>query len=227
MVHAGPHPRHCAVRVGVGRLRPLASIQLKSGTVLVPSYHSPGNDNGLLCHGFVMLSDDNGTSWKLGATEFGEGKHLFNECQAAELANGSVVINARSLKDPALRPQRLQALSNDGGKTFPYTRVLTGMYEPVEGIEGSLAIDTATDTLLYAGAVGTLGSGLFRENLTLWESPDGGETWRMRQVVDPGPAGYCAMVVLRNGSAAVLWEMRDTRQLAWTPQHIVFRALAP
>ena len=33
------------------------------------------------------------------------------------------------------------------------------------------------------------------------------------------------LVVLRNGSAAVLWEQRDSRQLAFVPQRIVFRVL--
>lgn len=208
--------------VGLG---PPASIQLRrgphAGRVVVPAYHSPGNDNGLISDGYTMLSDDGGATWRLGAKSFGDAKERGlhpNECQAAELANGSVIINARSIKDPVTRPQRLQTISDDGGESFGPLRVLNGVYEPVEGIEGSLAINASSNRLLYAGAMG-----LTREKLTLWESTDGGGTWSVVQVIDPGSAGYCSMVVLNNGSAAIHWEIYG---LPPAGGHTVFRVLA-
>ena len=103
--------------VGLG---PPGAIQLRTGRILVPAYHSvygtyPQDDNGDWSHGHVLLSDDNGSSWKLGATQFGRGSHYSNECQAVELRNGSVLIISRSISDPVWQPHHLGTLSDDGG----------------------------------------------------------------------------------------------------------------
>ena len=63
----------------------------------------------------VRFADDNGSSWQLGATQFGRGSHYSNECQAVELRNGSVLIISRSISDPVWQPHHLGTLSDDGG----------------------------------------------------------------------------------------------------------------
>ena len=69
----------------------LFSLQLKSGRIIVPSYHSKvrGNLINNIVHGHVMLSDDNGASWRLGKQEngFGSGNRLVNENQAGICQN--------------------------------------------------------------------------------------------------------------------------------------------
>ena len=92
--------------IGLG---PPGALQLRSGRILVPAYHSvngvyPEDDNGDWSHGHVLLSDNNGSSFFLGATQFGSGAHYSNECQAVELRNGSVLIITRSISDPSWRP---------------------------------------------------------------------------------------------------------------------------
>ena len=63
--------------VGTG---PPGSIQLRSGRLLAPAYHSKfrGNLVNNLVHGHTMFSDDAGDTWQLGARQFGSG----DKCRA-------------------------------------------------------------------------------------------------------------------------------------------------
>ena len=126
--------------VGTG---PPGSLELSTGRVLVPAYHSTTRGNILnnIAHGHVLLSDDGGVSWRLGNHGndfFGSGDKYTNEDQAVELRNGSVLINARSLANPGINQQRIQARSDDGGETFAVTSYAAELPQPVNGCEGSI-----------------------------------------------------------------------------------------
>lgn len=80
--------------IGLG---PPNAIQLTSGPIIVPSYHSlTPNDDGELSMHHTMYSDDHGATWSLGGN-FTYGHHYPNECSAVEIAPNRVLINARGL----------------------------------------------------------------------------------------------------------------------------------
>ena len=92
---------------------------------MTPSYHGNVRANLInnIVHGFTLLSDDDGDTFYLGATDYsGNGKSAHNWCnenQAVELKNGSLLASARSPAIPIYTPlRRLQTVSLDGGKTF-------------------------------------------------------------------------------------------------------------
>ena len=117
--------------VGLG---PPGGIQLSTGRLLIPGYHTTLiKGNGLASKGHTIYSDDGGRVWRMGSADFGS-PYLLNECQAVELKNGSVLINARTLVS-----RRVQIISDDGGLTFGNAYVVPGIVEPMEGISLSMS----------------------------------------------------------------------------------------
>ncbi len=170
--------------VGTG---PPGAIQLISGRIVVPSYHSVVHDtNGEISRSHAMLNDDPmgaAQHWRLGGTvpavaRFG--LFLTNECQAVEIAPNHILLAARGFL-----LHRIQALSVDGGETFqdPYT---IGITEPLEGCAGSIISDD-TGTLFYSG---TVNADPKRFNMTVWSSRDKGGSWQLQRVVDTGRTAY-------------------------------------
>eukprot|EP00750_Incisomonas_marina_P030423 INCI750.1.p1 GENE.INCI750.1~~INCI750.1.p1 ORF type:complete len:380 (+),score=49.90 INCI750.1:217-1356(+) len=203
--------------IGLG---PPGSIQLRSGRILTPAYHTFGiRWNGQFTHGHTVLSDDNGETWRLGATQYGRATHFSNEVQAVELRNGSILVNAR-----AILTHRVQALSSDGGETFGDSWTVPELREPWDGCEGSLVINDARDTLFYTGPNT---AGIYRTNLTLWASPQSdGSSWVAVRDVDPSNAGYSSMQFLYadQSAVAVLWEQQKNASVVMLPDRIVFQA---
>ena len=89
--------------VGLG---PPGGIQLTSGRLLVPGYHTnKWKGDGCASRGHTILSDDGGVTWRIGSAEFGA-PYLANECQAVQLRNGSVLINARTVTNKRIQVGR-------------------------------------------------------------------------------------------------------------------------
>ncbi len=166
--------------VGTG---PPGAIQLLSGRIVVPSYHSVVHDtNGEISRSHLMLNDDPlgaADKWRIGGVvpalaHFGF--FLTNECQAVEIAPDHILLAARGFL-----LHRIQAMSVDGGESFqdPYTISIT---EPLEGCAGSI-IQHPSGTLYYSG---TVNADPKRFNMTLWSSRDNGAHWQLQRVVDSG-----------------------------------------
>ena len=148
--------------IGLG---PPGGIQLESGRILLPAYHTFGiRFNGQFTHGHTVVSDDGGLTWRLGATQYGSATHFSNEVQAVQLRNGDILVNAR-----ALLTHRIQAMSADEGETFGESRAVPELREPLDGCEGSTVINNQKDLLLYSGPNT---AGVFRVNMTIWASPN-------------------------------------------------------
>lgn len=207
--------------VGTG---PPGSIELASGRVLVPGYHAKSRTNNNVCHGFTMLSDDSGASFYLGASAFGAADKHSNECQAVQLANGSVLINARSLANPLEHQQRIQTISTDGGKTFGPTRYVTELPQPIGGCQGSM-IRLHNGTLLFSGP----DSLLLRTGMRIWRSDSDGTRWRKQEVIDAGSSGYSSLQEMAGGKVGLLYEQSDPNDLVddvvMTPDRFIFRLL--
>jgi len=220
--------------VGIG---PPGSIQLRSGRIVVPCYHGPLRANLLnnKVHGHVMLSDDEGTSWRLASVGgFGAADKFSNENQAVELSNGSVLISARSLANPGCVQRRLQTLSNDGGETFGPTRFVPELPQPIQGCEGSIVKFPVTgelsspqmqNTLLVSGPDSTL----LRTRMSLWTSTDEGASWSSPQLIDHGTSGYSSLQIecisSQDCDALLLYEQSDTTQLVMKPDRFIFRRI--
>src|SRR5262249_40459873 len=87
---------------------PGVGIQLAGGRLVIPCDNKIAGTKAR--HSHVIYSDDHGATWKLGG---GVGPDC-NECQVAERADGSLLLNMRSYR---ANHRRLIATSKDGGLT--------------------------------------------------------------------------------------------------------------
>lgn len=204
--------------VGTG---PPGSIQLQSGRILVPSYHSNFRDDLVnnIVHGHVYLSDDDGITWRLAsASGFGEADKFSNECQAVQLKNGSVLINARSFST-LTQENRIQTLSDDGGETFGPTRYVPELPQPFDGCQGS-TVRSENGTLFFTGPA----SNYLRDHLSLWQSDDEGSSWKKILLIDSGSSGYSSLQANRGG-LDLLYEQSDKSQLTMVPDRFIYLRL--
>eukprot|EP00928_Gymnodinium_smaydae_P065299 TRINITY_DN48464_c0_g1_i1.p1 TRINITY_DN48464_c0_g1~~TRINITY_DN48464_c0_g1_i1.p1 ORF type:complete len:543 (-),score=66.25 TRINITY_DN48464_c0_g1_i1:136-1707(-) len=184
--------------VGFG---PPAAIQLTRGRIVVPLHASrkPYFEAGALGFAAVVYSDDGGDNWK-GPIEVSEGIAPFltcswaNENQVAQLADGSLLMNARTLCGG-----RLQSRSFDHGETWSEL-VRVDMPQPLNGCEGSLIALHGSSRVVFSGVYGNA-----RKNLSLWAS-ESGEHWTPRFVVDSGPSAYSSLAQLSDDSIGIVWE---------------------
>jgi sialidase-1 len=192
-------------RFGTG---PCHGIQLKSGRFVVPVWMKEGASyhyqEGTFRVG-LLLSDDGGVTWRAGAT----GEQGANESAVAELPDGTLIMNSRSMSNPA--GYRLVAISRDGGESF--VEKFRDEALTCSNCQGSLA--TANDgSLLFCNPpprnpVVSYNADLRRE-LTLRRSVDGGRNWLVVCEIEPGPSGYSDLCVLPDGRCAVLFEVGKT-----------------
>ncbi len=145
---------------------PQQGINLADGTLVMPVQ---GRDEKGVPFATIMVSKDHGTHWTIGAPAYSGG----NECQAAQLSDGSIMLNMRN--DHA----RLRAVyvTRDLGKTWAPHESDRTIIEP--NCNGSLrAIEfsqggTPKRLLLFANPH----SQTARVNQTIQVSFDDGRTW--------------------------------------------------
>ena len=156
-----------------------------------------------------MFSDDGGATWQVSAPFpiLGTG-----EASLAELSDGRILYSSR---EHMSRNNRFFGWSYDGGglwlDAFESDVLPDGARGTSYGCMGGLLrlpIDGA-DVLLYsnldtdAGSMpkqvgGSTSAG--RENITVWASLDGGETWPVKRRVYAGPSAYSNLAVGRAGT---------------------------
>jgi hypothetical protein len=147
---------------------------------------------------------DHGATWQAGAsTPATAAGHSVNECQLAPLANGSLLMVARS-QQSSVALNRVSTLSHDEGKTWSVPRV-----------EHALAGDATCEASLVSH-----GGALFfshpqdgaggRSKLTIRRSVDNGDSWPSDEsnslLIHPGPSAYSCLGTTALGELAVLWE---------------------
>jgi sialidase-1 len=176
---------------------PGVGIQTKDGRLVVPC--DSVTLGGKKAHSFVIFSDDHGRSWKVGGTA--SDRH--NECQVAELADGTLLLNMRNHSSPQRR--RGTALSKDGGLTWSEVRFDEELVEPV--CQASLLRHTLQpahrkNRLLFSNP----GDEKARTRMTVRMSGDEGQTWPVSKVLHEGPAAYSCLAVLPDLSIGCLYE---------------------
>jgi sialidase-1 len=174
-------------------------IQLQSGRLLIPCDHMIGvhfDRKKDPYHSHVIYSDDHGKTWQMG----GSVQNGTNECEVAELQDGTVYINCRNYVGDK---RRASALSRDGGQTFGDFRWEETLVEPI--CQASV-IALENDRLIFANPASEA-----RENLTVRLSVNGGQSWSRGSVLHKGPAAYSDLVVQADGQIGCLYECGEGR----------------
>jgi sialidase-1 len=170
---------------------PGVGIQAKDGRLVVPC--DSKNVGGKIGTSFVMTSVDGGKTWKSGGT-VGD---LWNECQVAELADGSLMLNMRN--HDRTKRQRGVAISRDGGATWTAAAADPALVEPV--CQASLLRHPSAG-LLFANPA----TDKTRTRMTVRLSRDEGKTWPAAKVLHEGPSAYSCLGVLADGTILCLYE---------------------
>ncbi|QDU29801.1 Sialidase precursor [Anatilimnocola aggregata] len=174
---------------------PGIGIQLASGRLFIPSYHTERDSKMYRCH--AIFSDDGGRTWQKGETV---GEHTA-ECQAAQRSDGTVVLNMRGTNKQGFRTL---ATSRDAGETWSKPEIDRTLTEPACQAALIVMNEPVTDRRLwlFSNPPGTT-----RHNLTLRASKDEGKTWPVAKVFDPGATEYSSLVSLPGGNLGLLYEL--------------------
>lgn len=192
-------PEWSAGSTGIGR-----GLQLRDGRLIVPRYratYQAGSTTPVASESYVSFSDDHGKTWQIGAPAAVKGGT--NECQVAELADGTLLLNMRGVQGN----RRKVALSHDRGATWTDIREDPELIEPrcqgsLQNFTDRLAHDR--DRLLFANP-----ASLERNNFTVRLSYDEGRTWPVARQIHAGPAAYSCLTILPDLTAGCLYERGD------------------
>ena len=128
--------------------------------------------------------------------------------QVAELADGTILLNARSFHGARCR---LGARSTDGGATWSALEPITALPDPCcQG--GLLSLERGT-ALVFTGCDSTTA----RTQGSIWLSRDDGASWPIKVPLVPGIFAYSAPVDLGGGRLGVLAETDDYRKIRFLP----------
>ena len=213
--------------VGAG---PGTGIQLREGQyrgrLLLPVYY---HNQHMVASGGVIYSDDHGATWHMGASA-NDGRILgdtpiraetvtdpkanLGECQVTELPGGQVRIFLRN----GYGKHTLTALSDDGGATWQDLKE-TVLPDP-QCQSHILRIQYRGKDLWLFSNPANPGS---RVQGTVRASFDGGETWPVSRLVEPGEFAYSCMSLLPDGKIGLLYEGRniDIRFLKFSPEWLL------
>ncbi len=148
---------------------------------------------------YCVFSDDGGDTWHLGEPA-PSGSDRTAEPQVVELADGQVMINARTSL-----MVRLVALSEDGGQTFGQMGRNETLIDPecqASILRYGDPLDGEPSSLLFSNAA-TQGT---RDTGTVRLSYDEGQTWPVSKLLYAGGFAYSCLVRLDDGSIGCLFE---------------------
>ena len=189
-------PAWSAGSTGIGN-----GIQTRGGRLILPRYHAdyvPPGARPAHSASFVAYSDDHGRTWRIGAdVPRSDGT---DECQVAELADGTLLCNLRGLAGN----HRKVARSLDGGASWSPATEDPALVEP--RCEGSLRVLTSLpaqdkNRLLFLNP-----ASLTRRNMTVRLSYDDGRTWPVAMSLYSGPSAYSCLSVLNDLTVGCLYE---------------------
>ena len=168
-------------------------LVLKEDNAALTSHH-PGNVS-------TLYSTDNGETWQLGEiVPNPNGVADPNETVAVQLEDGRVMLNIRS----GGGGYRAIATSPNGYSDWEPMAYDTRLIDPT-CFGSTVKYDVEGDP--YTVLMVNCESKSSRSNLVVKGSTDGGETWSIRKVIDPGAAGYSDIAVDSKGTIYVLYEV--------------------
>ena len=179
------------------------------GRLLRPSrYYGPngGDAEWPLQYTNAIYSDDGGKSWSVSAPfpEKGTG-----EAALVELSDGRIYYNSRLhwSKRPRNKRRR-EAWSVDGGATWRDWQIVDVLPDGDQGrtygcMGGLTRLPLKDRDVLLFSNLDTDAS--HRERVTVWASFDGGKSWPLKRLVDPGRSGYSSLAVGRPNTPSEGW----------------------
>jgi len=139
----------------------------RKGRILIPFNQGPYGHWKV----YVAYSDDSGETWRYGETVPEGGEGMGNEAQVVELADGSVMLNARSARGARCRKT---AISKDGGDTWSYVSAPRQKDIGAKTMPGG-AYDPTPGSRTMISAVG----GWSKQRVCI--THDDGRTWTVRR----------------------------------------------
>ena len=180
---------------------PSHGIAMKSGRLVQPVWVG-GNEFDPFCHtpsyAGVIYSDDDGENWHAGSLIVDEELSNANETVAAELSDGSLMINMRSDYPDGCRTA---ARSADGGETF-------GKFYPEEKLPDpgcSAGMTSYEGKIYFTNCANKPDEGDSRINLMLKCSGDDGATWEELGLIEER-AGYSDVCADMDGKIYCFYE---------------------
>ncbi len=154
----------------------------------------------------AVYSDDGGRSWKTSKPfpEKGTG-----EATLVELSDGRIYYNSRvHWAERPRNKRRREAWSEDGGVTWKDWRIVDALPDGDQGrtygcMGGLTRLPLKDRDILIFSNLDTDAS--HRERVSVWASFDGGKTWPVKRLVDPGRSGYSSLAVGRGENASAGW----------------------
>jgi len=170
------------------------------GRIVVPARH---NEAGIGSRSHLLLSDDGGITWRVGAQA--KGPQNSSEATAAELGDGSILLNSRTKGG-----YRLVTISKDGGVTAVSTQPNFQLIEPNNGCQASLLTyrldpSSKSEVLLFSNP----SHKTQRTNGRIRISRDRGITWSYGykyQQGDGASTAYSDLARFSNGDVALAFE---------------------
>ncbi|MCA9135867.1 MAG: exo-alpha-sialidase [Planctomycetales bacterium] len=199
---------------------PVHSIQIQHGPhrgrLVIPTDHRLGEDgkDGGDLGAHLILSDDHGKSWRLGAVDdtYKDGIGA-NETTVVELPDGTLYINTRNQAGEAPE-SRGESFSRDGGESFQSGRPQWKAFRPAPAIldppvvQCSL-LNVADKMIVFSGPDQNGPSGKGRSDLRFRYSMDQAESWIDGPLIHTGPAAYSDLVLIDDDTVGVVFENGD------------------
>jgi sialidase-1 len=193
-----------------------------SGRFFFIGSRTRGDESVFHTQNYAFWSDDLGESWQLGPAierrEDGSSAKGLNEAAAAELPDGSVLVCSRNYQQGALVGRRAvtRGTFDRAGKLhFGAVRHDPALID--SGVQASLLslaagdeVDSGRHRLLFANPAHPKA----RLGMTVRLSFDGGESWPLHRLIDPGPAAYSDLCQT-GGSVGLLYERGNRGGIAF------------
>jgi Neuraminidase (sialidase) len=190
-------------------------IALSSGRLVVPVWSRQGinvkEEQRLYCVR-ALYSDDGGITWQAGApTDAGVAA---NESRIIERADGTLYLNARRLNS---HTDRAVAVSRDGGMTWtrPVLREAPSRFFPTDA--GFIHLLHRGEHLVFSSRPDDMDG---RTRMTVSVSRDGGKTWPIHRLIDPGASFYSDLVDLGGGHIGLIYGAGGSHR--WLPVEVRF-----
>lgn len=210
---AGFRPRVPWTIIATG---PGHGIEIANGRLVVPVWiaTSKGTPHGGGNAG-TIYSDDRGRSWQAGdiVVPNDDAGLQPSESSVAEVADGRVMLVARNHGPPN---RKLVSFSPDGVSNWSPPTYAEDLVEPIcmAGLIALPGADAGVRRLLFSSPSALSrrdgdeqpGNRRDRMGLTVRMSDDGGLTWPVSRVLEPGPSGYSDLAVLKDGTILCLFE---------------------
>lgn len=168
------------------------------GRMIIACDHIEAESKKYYSH--IIYSDDAGENWKLGGTT---PQDQVNECEVAELSDGSLLLNMRNYdRDQKFRQT---AISNDGGITWTDQKHDKALIEPICQASLQSILHQGKHALVFSNPA----SQDARSKMTIRISSDEGKTWNQDYTITKNPSAYSDLLEIKNGEIACLFETGD------------------